>query len=92
MVSIHQLDKDQRLLTNSDLLSVSEATLHEDLQRLLLGILSINIFSHNLYYGTENILTVRAKGKAPQALYKYRIRFQSYLDYLGDNAKIDKVN
>lgn len=57
-----QLDKDQRLLTNSDLLSVSEDTLHEDLQRILLGILSINIFTHNLHNMTENTWTVRAEG------------------------------
>lgn len=62
MVSIHQLDKDQRLLTNSDLLSVSEDTLHEDLQRLLLGIPSISIFIHNLHNGIENTLIVWAEG------------------------------
>lgn len=31
-------------------------------------------------------------GEVPWALHKHRIRFQIYLDYLGDNVKINKVN
>lgn len=66
LINLHgeytQLDKDQRLFTNSDLLLVSEDALHEDLQRLLPGILSINIFTHSLHNGIENTLTVWAEG------------------------------
>lgn len=43
-------------------------------------------------YSRKHLGSMALSGKVPGALHKHRIRFQSYLDYLGDNVKINKVN